>query len=216
MLSPSMNKFWKGLTHMSDLTPPPADEPDATPTPAPLPTAPPVVAMPVAPQNGAGTAALIFGIVQFFCIPFIGGILAIVFGRIGVKKAKAGLATNGTMATVGFWLGIVGLILSIIGVIITVFVVIWGVNTINTNTDAKVNSETGLADGEYQMDPDAHFALNDRCGFTGDPYDSTMKIVKEGVTVSGSGVTECGASSSDVTVVRFDVVDGVAKILQVQ
>lgn len=202
---------------MSDLTPPPADEPDATPTPAPLPTAPPVVAMPVAPQNGSGTAALIFGILGLIqCIPFIGGILAIVFGRIGINKAKAGLATNGGTAKAGFWLGIVGIVISVVSTAVIIFIAVFAVNAINTNTDPKVNSETGLADGQYQMDPDAHFALNDRCGFTGDPYNSSMNIVKEGVTVSGSGVTECGASSSSVTVVRFDVVDGVAKILQVQ
>lgn len=36
-------------------------------------------------------------------------ILAIVFGAIGVRRARNGEATNGTMARWALWLGIVGL-----------------------------------------------------------------------------------------------------------
>lgn len=212
---------------MSDQTPPPSEEPESVPTPEPVvytpaPDAPaaytpaPAVAVPVAPANGMGTMSLIFGVVGFFCLPFIGAILAIVFGRIGINKAKRGEATNGGVAKAGFWVGIVGLVIHVIVTIGIIIVAVFAVNTISTNTNEQVNSETGLSDGQYQMDPDASFVLNDRCGFTGDPYDSTMTVVKQGVTVSGSGVTQCGSSSTDVTVVRFDVVDGVAKILQVQ
>ena len=43
---------------------------------------------PAAPQNGLGTAALVLGIVQFFCFPLIGGVLAIVFGKMGMAKAE--------------------------------------------------------------------------------------------------------------------------------
>ena len=66
---------------------------------------------PAAPQNGMGTAALVLGIVQFFCFPLIGGVLAIVFGKMGMAKAEQGLATNGGAAKAGFILGIVGLAL---------------------------------------------------------------------------------------------------------
>ncbi|MDP2288858.1 MAG: DUF4190 domain-containing protein [Actinomycetota bacterium] len=213
---------------MSDQTPPPSEEPESVPTPEPVvytppadqpvtyTPAPPVTVPATGAQNGTGTAALIFGILQFFCIPLIGAILAIVLGRIGINKAKRGEASNGGMAKAGFWLGIVGLILTIIGGIIAVFVLVFAVNTLSTNTDAKVNSETGLADGQYQMDPSINYTLNDRCGFTGDPYDATMTVVAKGVTVSGSGTTECGTATMDVSVVRFDVEGGVARIIQVQ
>ena len=70
------------------------------------------------PQNGLGTAALVLGIVSFFCIPFIGSILAIIFGKMGMTKADQGLATNKAVAQWGFWLGIVGLILAILGMVI--------------------------------------------------------------------------------------------------
>jgi len=65
-----------------------------------------------APQNGMGTAALVFGIVQFFCLGTIGSILAVVFGKIGMNKADQGLATNRGSAKAGFILGIIGLVLS--------------------------------------------------------------------------------------------------------
>ncbi len=214
---------------MSDQTPPPSEEPESVPTPEPVvytppadqpvsyTPAPPVTVPATGTQNGAGTAALIFGIVGIIqCIPFIGGILAIVFGRIGINKAKRGEASNGGMAKVGFWLGIVGIIISVVSTIVIIFVAVFAVNTLNTNTDPKVNSETGLSDGQYQMDPSVNYTLNDRCGFTGDPYDSTMTVVAKGVTVSGSGTTQCGTKTMDVSVVRFDVEGGVAKIIQVQ
>jgi hypothetical protein len=60
---------------MTDVTPPPADQPVPTPppmaTPAPPPTyppAPPAGAPMAAPQNGLGTAALVMAILQFVCL----------------------------------------------------------------------------------------------------------------------------------------------------
>ena len=74
---------------------------------------------PAAPQNGLGTAALVLGIVQFFCFPLIGGVLAIVLGKMGMAKAEQGLATNGGAAKAGFILGIVGLALWVLLILIT-------------------------------------------------------------------------------------------------
>ena len=66
----------------------------------------------VAPQNGMGTAALIMGILQFFCLGTLGSILAVIFGKIGMNRADQGLATNRGSAKAGFVLGIIGLVLS--------------------------------------------------------------------------------------------------------
>lgn len=85
---------------------------------------PPAVPAPSSqPQNGMGTAALVMGILQFFCLGIIGSILAIVFGKIGMNKADQGLATNKSAAQWGFWLGVVGLILSVIGIVIWIIIV---------------------------------------------------------------------------------------------
>jgi len=76
------------------------------------PASPPPPPPGAAPQNGMGTAALVLGIVQFFCLGTIGSILAVVFGKIGMNKADQGLATNRGSAKAGFILGIIGLVLS--------------------------------------------------------------------------------------------------------
>lgn len=75
-----------------------------------------------APQNGMGTAALVFGILHFFCFPVIGAVLAIIFGKIGMNKAEQGLATNGGVAKAGFILGIIGAILTVIGIVVYIVV----------------------------------------------------------------------------------------------
>ena len=73
-----------------------------------------------APQNGMGTAALVLGILQFFCLGTVGSILAIVFGKIGMNRADQGLATNRGAAKAGFILGIVGIALTVVGLIVAV------------------------------------------------------------------------------------------------
>ena len=78
------------------------------------------------PQNGMGTAALVLGILQFFCLGTIGAILAIIFGKIGMNRADQGLATNRGAAKAGFVLGWIGVILSIIGIIVAIIVVASG------------------------------------------------------------------------------------------
>lgn len=75
-------------------------------------------------DNSMGVLALIAGILGFTCMPFIGAVLAIIFGRIGIKKAEQGLATNGAMARVGFWLGVISLVLSAIGFAIIIILTI--------------------------------------------------------------------------------------------
>jgi hypothetical protein len=100
-----------------------------TPNPPPPPAGqqyPPAAA----PANGMGTAALIMGILQFFCLSLLGSILAIIFGKIGMNKAARGEATNGGSAKAGFILGIIGLILFIIGAI--VWIVLLSTGTANT------------------------------------------------------------------------------------
>ena len=83
-----------------------AAAPGAVPLPpgdVPQPYAPLPPGTPVTPDNSSGTIALVMGILQFFCLPLIASVLAIIFGRIGMNKAKKGLATNGGVATAGFW-----------------------------------------------------------------------------------------------------------------
>ena len=69
-------------------------------------------------ENGMGTAAVVMGVMQFFCLGPIGSILAIIFGLIGMKKAKEGRDTNGWLAKWGFVLGCVGLALTMLVLVV--------------------------------------------------------------------------------------------------
>ncbi len=177
---------------------------------------PPAGAPGFVPQNGMGTAALVMAILQFVCLGPIASILAIIFGRIGMNKAKQGLATNGGMATASFWLGIAGLILSIIGIFLAVFVIGIGVKIASDSVDPVRNSQTGLADGSYGMHPDSSVRLIESCALTGDPLNlDTQEMAASGVTVVGTGVAECGAAWAIPDFVTFTVTGGVADIVSI-
>ncbi len=63
-------------------------------------------------QNGMGIAALVLGIIGMVPFPITGfwcSLLAIIFGAVGRKRVRQGIATNKVMATWGLWLGIVGM-----------------------------------------------------------------------------------------------------------
>ncbi|MGC5038020.1 DUF4190 domain-containing protein [Streptomyces sp. DT190] len=98
--------------------------------------------MPMAPQNGMGIAAMVLGIVSctLFClygvVSLVTGILAVVFGIKGRKRAEAGVATNHGQAQAGLIMGIIGIILGI-----TVIVLI------AVGITAAINSD------EYDDDP---------------------------------------------------------------
>ncbi|MFC9508530.1 DUF4190 domain-containing protein [Streptomyces sp. NPDC057002] len=100
--------------------------------------------MPMAPQNGMGIAAMVLGIVSctLFClygvVSLVTGILAVVFGIKGRKRAEAGVATNHGQAQAGLIMGIIGIILGI-----TVIVLI------AVGITAAINSDTSSDDDPY-------------------------------------------------------------------
>ncbi|MFE7410994.1 DUF4190 domain-containing protein [Streptomyces laurentii] len=70
-----------------------------------------------APSNGQGTAAMVLGIIAVagFCLYGLGvvlGVLALIFGILGLKKANRGEATNRGMAIAGIVLGSIGALIS--------------------------------------------------------------------------------------------------------
>lgn len=54
---------------------------------------------------------MILGILGLACLGSFAGVPAIILGHIGRQRAKQGLATNGSAATIGFWLGIISTVL---------------------------------------------------------------------------------------------------------
>ncbi|MFE9451076.1 DUF4190 domain-containing protein [Streptomyces sp. NPDC006739] len=75
--------------------------------------------MPMQPNNGMGTAAMVLGILSccLFCIygvvSLVLGTLAVIFGIKGKKRADRGEATNRGQAQAGLVTGIIGILLGI-------------------------------------------------------------------------------------------------------
>lgn len=106
---------------MTDPFAPPPTEPP--PYGAPVYGAP-AYGGPVVARNGFGTTALVLGILatlgSLFVLPgIVLGIIAIVFGFLGRRRAKRQQATNGGAALAGLISGAVGLAISV--AIIVVF-----------------------------------------------------------------------------------------------
>ena len=90
---------------------------------------------PVQPPNDTpGLVALLAGIGSWLLCPIVLSIVAIIFGRQGMRLAAAGQANNGTFAKVGYWLGIISLVVSILAIIFWIFVVILAVASGSTTS----------------------------------------------------------------------------------
>ncbi|MBR8639391.1 DUF4190 domain-containing protein [Streptomyces tuirus] len=96
------------------------------------------------PQNGMGIAAMVLGIVSctLFClygvVSLVTGILAVVFGLKGRKRAEAGVATNHGQAQAGLIMGIIGIILGIAVIVL-----------IAVGITAAINSDERYDDDPY-------------------------------------------------------------------
>ncbi|WP_217141717.1 DUF4190 domain-containing protein [Streptomyces sp. AC627_RSS907] len=90
------------------------------------------------PQNGMGTAAMVLGILAccLFClygvVSVVLGILALVFGIKGRRRAERGEATNHGQAQAGFVMGIVGIVL---GIVVIALVAIGITAAVNDDSD---------------------------------------------------------------------------------
>ncbi|CAL9408149.1 DUF4190 domain-containing protein [Streptomyces sp. enrichment culture] len=100
--------------------------------------------MPLPPQNGAGTAAMVLGILAccMFCaygvVSVVLGALAIVFGIKGRRKAAEGLADNHGQAQAGLITGIIGLVL---GLAVMTLLIVSIVIAVNSEDDSYQDDE---------------------------------------------------------------------------
>jgi hypothetical protein len=72
------------------------------PQAAPL---PPAVFAYAPPTNGMAVASLVFGIVSWFICPFVGGLLAVIFGHVARGQIRRTGAGGGGLAIAGLILG---------------------------------------------------------------------------------------------------------------
>ncbi|MFJ5999241.1 DUF4190 domain-containing protein [Streptomyces sp. NPDC092370] len=97
--------------------------------------------MPMAPQNGMGVAAMVLGIIScaLFClygvVSLVTGILAVVFGIKGRKRAEAGVATNHGQAQAGLIMGIIGIILGITVIVLIAVGITAAINSDDPDDD---------------------------------------------------------------------------------
>jgi hypothetical protein len=78
-------------------------------------------------ENNLGVIALVTGIISLVaCAPL--GIVAIIYGRKAQAATAAGRANNGTLGTVGFWLGVVAVALMLIAIVFFVVILGFGVS----------------------------------------------------------------------------------------
>ena len=96
------DRYWDGST-WTEQTRPQQGRPPVAPSPR-------NVMVVAGPQNGAGTAALVCGILGLLVFPIVLSVVAIIAGSIGVGRANRGQATNGGAARAGLVLGILGLV----------------------------------------------------------------------------------------------------------
>ena len=137
--------------------PPAAGEPTAAPLMPPTAPPPPLPPPPAPRAKGGGTSvwavvSLILGVLSFMCIPFLGGVLAIVFGAIAksrIKRSKGKLGGSG-LATAGLVLGIVNL--SILIVIAAIMVPWTLVNIGETRTITRTVAVQGAERVTAELD----------------------------------------------------------------
>ena len=125
---------------------PPA--PSVAPPAAPPMTAPPMTAPRATPSNTMATVALILSIVSILCLGPVAGVLAIVFGVLGLKKAgELGGRGRGTALT-GVVLGVIG---SVLWVVVGIVVVIAAGKASDSLSNALQNIGGTASPSTYEM-----------------------------------------------------------------
>lgn len=97
--------------------------------------------MPMPPQNGMGVAALVLGILSccLFClygvVSIVLGILAVIFGVQGRRKAERGEADNRGQAQAGLITGIIGIVLGVLMIVLVIIGITAAVNSEDYDDD---------------------------------------------------------------------------------
>ncbi|RRQ77460.1 DUF4190 domain-containing protein [Streptomyces griseofuscus] len=102
--------------------------------------------MPMTPQNGMGTAAMVLGILSIclFCLygvaSVILGTLAVVFGVKGRRRAERGEATNHGQAQAGLIMGVIGIIVGVAVIVLLAIGITAAINEDHSSSDPYYGS----------------------------------------------------------------------------
>lgn len=180
---------------------------------------------PTAPQSPVPTTStnavigLVLAIVSWVVCPIIAAIVALVLAHSSDKAIKAsdgrvGGAGLNTATRIIAWINIgVSIVAGIVVVALVAFGVIFSASVAPT-LDPGINSRTGLADGQYALDPGRRVNFDSECSYGGTVSMPGNANVGD-VTVYGQGPVEC-PDLVQVSVVFFEVVDGTARIISVE
>lgn len=205
--NPGQQRYWDGSAWG-------AAAPAAPSTP-PAPVAAPV-AGPVTSTNAI--VGLVLAIVSWVVCPIIAAIVALVLARssskeIAASDGRVGGAGLNTATRILAWINIgVSILAGLVIAALAIFGVIFSANVAAT-LDPSINSRTGLADCQYALNPSTRINLNDECSYGGTASMPGNANVGD-VSVYGRGPIEC-PDLVQVTVVLFEVRDGVARIVSV-
>lgn len=110
---------------MSDLPPPPRPSPPPPPpsSPAATPRPEPLASPAAGESNTMATLALLFGVLSFICLGPVGAILAVIFGILGLSKARQLGGRGRGLSITGIVLAIVNFVMSIAAVIIVILII---------------------------------------------------------------------------------------------
>ena len=203
--NPGQQRYWDGSAWTA-AAPPASSAPDLPP---------------VAGQTTSTNAivALVLAILSWVVCPIIAAVVALVLAHSSDKEIKA---SGGTVVGSGLntatriiaWINIgVSIVAGIVVALLAAAGVIFGANVAAT-LDPSINTRTGLADGQYALNPSTRVTLMDECSYGGTASMPGNANVGD-VTVYGQGAVEC-PGLTDVTVVLFEVRDGVARIISVE
>ena len=204
--NPGQQRYWDGSTW-------------ASAAPAAPPAAPGVAPGEVTTTSTNAIVGLVLAIVSWVVCPIIAAIVALVAAHSSDKQINASGGTVGgaglnTATRVIAWVNIgVFIVAGLVIAALAAFGVIFSANVAAT-LDPSINLRTGLADGQYVLNPSSRITLIDECSYGGTasmPGDANVADV----TVYGQGPVEC-PDLTQVTVVLFEVRDGVARIISVE
>jgi hypothetical protein len=195
--NPAQQRYWDGATWTA--------------------TAPAPVAGPTTSTNAI--IGLVLAIVSWVICPIIAAIVALVLARSSDKEITAsqgrvdGAGLN-TATRIIAWLNIgVSIVVGLIVIVLTVLG-LRGAADVAPTLDPTINARTGLADGQYSLDPGRRVNFDNECSYGG-----TVSIPGNAnlgdVTVYGTGPAQC-PDLVEVASVQFEVRDGVARIISVQ
>lgn len=185
----------------------------------PAPSAPASALVAGSTTSTNAVIGLVLAIVSWVVCPIIAAIVALVLAHtsskeIAASEGRVGGAGLNTATRIIAWINIgVSIVAGLVIAALAVFGVIFSANVAAT-VDPSINSRTGLADGQYALNPSTRITLMDECSYGGTasmPGNANLGDV----TVYGQGPVEC-PNLTEVSVVLFEVRDGVARIVTVE